>query len=256
MPTAGISIAVYALAALGAIAVFLAMPGGGSGRRVPAVVLGLAAIAGLLVLLARSAAGSAGDAVIFSMLTLLSVVGAVRVITHPKPVYAALYFVLVALASVGLILMVGAEFLGAALVIVYAGAILVTYVFVIMLAQQSPEQQQVIAGGPLDYDGVAREPALATVAGFLLMGALGGLLMNQPHATASPPGATTGNTLGLGAVLLTQYAVAVELAGVLLLVAIVGAIALARRAVEAEPRVVPAAPERPLGEAGRTVKPF
>jgi len=259
-PTAITNI-VYGLAALGAIAVYLAMPGAGPRRKTPAVLIGLAAVAWLLMLLARMSRGSAGDAVIFSILTLLSLVGSVRVVTHPRPVYSALYFVLVALASVGLIVMAGAEFLGAALVIVYAGAILVTYVFVIMLAQQSPAAQDAVSGGPLDYDGVAREPALATVAGFTLMAAVGSLIARplpevETAGDAAQAGDAIGNTVRLGAVLLTRYAVAVELAGVLLLVAIIGAIAMARRPVEPEPGWSPGSEEPPAGEIGRTVRPF
>ena len=57
---------------------------------------------------------------------------------HPRPVYSAVYFVLVVLATTGLCVLAAAEFLAAALVIVYGGAIMVTYIFVIMLAQQAP----------------------------------------------------------------------------------------------------------------------
>src|SRR5262245_33130545 len=64
------------------------------------------------------------------VLGLMALGGAVRVVTHSKPVYSALFFVLVVLSTAALVVMVGADFLGAALVIVYAGAILVTYVFV------------------------------------------------------------------------------------------------------------------------------
>ena len=96
--------------------------------------------------------------------------GALRVITHPRPVYAALYFILTVLASAGLFLLLSAEFMAFALVIVYAGAILITYLFVIMLATQAPEEghEEVLA----EYDTAAREPIAATVVGFVLLGAL------------------------------------------------------------------------------------
>ena len=64
--------------------------------------------------------------------TRLGVGSAIRVITHPHPVYAALYFILTIIAMAGLILLLSAEFMAFAVIIVYAGAILVTYLFVIM----------------------------------------------------------------------------------------------------------------------------
>ena len=84
----------------------------------------------------------AGSALFFGALTL----------THHKPVYAALWFALATLASCGLLLMQSAPFLAAATIIVYAGAIVVTFVFVIMLAQQA---------GTTGYDRRPRRPAIA-----------------------------------------------------------------------------------------------
>ena len=74
--------------------------------------------------------------------------GAVRVITHPRPVYSALYFVLTVFATAGLFILLWAEFMAAALVLIYAGAILVTYVFVIMLASSAvPDEPGTGAAG-------------------------------------------------------------------------------------------------------------
>ena len=75
-------------------------------------------------------------------------VGAIRVVTHPKPVYSALYFVLTVFASAGLFVLLWAEFMAAALVLIYAGAILVTYVFVIMLAAEAPPPGAAGRSGP------------------------------------------------------------------------------------------------------------
>jgi NADH-quinone oxidoreductase subunit J len=95
---------------------------------------------------------------------------ALRVITHPRPVYAALFFILTILSSCGLYLILSAEFMAFALVIVYAGAILITYLFVIMLATQAPSEEEldVLA----DYDVESRSPMAATIAGFVLMAGL------------------------------------------------------------------------------------
>ena len=124
----------------------------------------------------------------FYIFALISLGSALRVITHPKPVYAALYFVLTVIASAGLFVLLSAEFMAFALIIVYAGAILITYLFVIMLATQSPDEDEVEVLA--SYDTEAREPVVATIVGFLLLAVLttvmfGGVgqLMNPKPAT-------------------------------------------------------------------------
>ncbi|MEM9083239.1 MAG: NADH-quinone oxidoreductase subunit J, partial [Planctomycetota bacterium] len=99
---------------------------------------------------------------------------ALRVISHPKPVYAALYFILTILSSASLYIVAGAEFMGFALVIIYAGAILITYLFVIMLATQAPSEDQLEALSP--YDAYAREPIVSTLLGFTLIAVLTGTM--------------------------------------------------------------------------------
>jgi NADH-quinone oxidoreductase subunit J len=95
---------------------------------------------------------------VFATVALLA---AGRVVTHPVPTYSALYFALVVLSVAVLLVMQRAEFLAVALVIIYAGAILVTYAFVIMLAQQS---------GAAATDAQAREPMLAILVSFVVCG--------------------------------------------------------------------------------------
>lgn len=209
------------LVAMGGVGVYLALPRGRARVGRGALVLLLAAGA-ILIPLLSSTAGAGGRAGWFIGLSVIAVAGAIRMITHRRPVYSALYFVLVVVAVAGLVLLLGAEFLAAALVIIYAGAILVTYVFVIMLAQQS---------GEAVYDREAREPLLASAAGFVLLGILGSRLFG-PALEASrdadalvPPGDVT----WLGTQVLTRYAVGVEVAGLLLLASMVGAIVIARR---------------------------
>jgi NADH-quinone oxidoreductase subunit J len=108
-----------------------------------------------------------GPGVYFWIFAAIALVGALRVITHPRPVYAALYFVLTVFATAGLFILLWAEFMAAALVLIYAGAILVTYVFVIMLAASSTP------GGVArlsEHDALSREPLAASAVGFALMG--------------------------------------------------------------------------------------
>lgn len=92
-----------------------------------------------------------------------AVIGGVLLVTLPNPARAALSFVLVILSTCGLFLLLAAPFVMAATIIVYAGAIIVTFLFVLMLAQ---------AQGPSDADDRSREPLLSAVAGFALLAAI------------------------------------------------------------------------------------
>jgi NADH:ubiquinone oxidoreductase subunit 6 (subunit J) len=109
---------------------------------------------------------------IFSALSLLS--GGLLV-TQRNPARAALSFALVVLSTCGLFLLLAGPFLMAATTIIYAGAIVVTFLFVIMLAQQH---------GRSDADQRSREPLLSCVAGFVLLGALLYLLQASYASTA------------------------------------------------------------------------
>jgi NADH-quinone oxidoreductase subunit J len=124
----------------------------------------------------------------------VALAGATRMVTHPKPVFAALYFILVVIATAGMFLLLGAEFMAFSLVIVYAGAILITYMFVLMLAQQSPVEG---AGGDAWYDRMPREALSAVVVGFLMVAMLtdaffspgAQALRNETFTQSAEPGA-------------------------------------------------------------------
>lgn len=159
----------YVLLGLGGVGVCLALPR----KRVSPQALGgllAAAGAGLVVLVLTLGAGEHVPNLYFYIFSLIALGASLRVITHPRPVYAALYFILTILASAGLFVILSAEFVAFALVIVYAGAILITYLFVIMLATQAPtsEDHEIQA----EYDAVSREPVTATAVGFILLAVL------------------------------------------------------------------------------------
>ena len=159
----------------------------------------------------------------FAAFALIGLWGGVRVITHRRPVYSALYFLLVIVSVAVELVLLEAQFLAAALVIIYAGAILVTYLFVIMLAQQAEETA---------YDRQAREPLIGTLTGIVLLALIAArLLLPAPAAvSAAPAVAAEVDSVGyVGTHLLTHYVVGVEVAAILLLAAMVGAIAIARR---------------------------
>lgn len=209
------------LIALGGAGLYLALPGGRPRVGRAALVLLIGAGAALLALLFPMTSGGA-QVGWFSALALIGLIGALRMVTHKRPVYSALYFVLVVSSVTGLLVLSGAEFLAAALLIIYAGAILVTYVFVIMLAQQSE--------GAARYDRESRQPLLGVAAGFVLLAVVGAKLLGTPSAGAGDgAGPLAGKVAEVGQTLLTQYVIGVQVAGVLLLAAMVGAIAIARR---------------------------
>jgi NADH-quinone oxidoreductase subunit J len=165
-------IALYLICALGAGGIALALPrrsgskafeyGGGL---LVAVALGGAALA---LGLKASDAGNPMPNLFFYPFAIIGIGASVRMITHKRPVYSALYFIMTIIASCGMYILLSAEFMAFALIIIYAGAILITYLFVIMLATQAPTGD---GDDDLDdVDAVAREPMLASAIGFVLIG--------------------------------------------------------------------------------------
>jgi len=132
-----------------------------------------------------AAPSSETPGVFFYIFAAIALGSALRMITHRRPVYCALYFVLVVLSSAAMFLLLGAEFMAFALVIVYAGAILITYLFVLMLAQQSPTPEEEEAGGA-EYDRIPREPLAAVVVGFLLLAVLSDMIAGTTSNAARP----------------------------------------------------------------------
>jgi NADH-quinone oxidoreductase subunit J len=268
--TAAISpVLIFVLATVAAIGLMLLLPGR---REAPLRWIGgVAMTAAALIFAAYVARIAGGMGVYFWIFAAIAVFGAVRVITHPKPVYSALYFVLTVMASAGLFVLMWAEFMAAALVLIYAGAILVTYVFVIMLAAEAAPTTTSGAGGAMheqlaEHDAVSREPILASAIGFALLGivlfvifdraqpisrpgnnpfpptgvATGGFHLTDPAVSASPQPfeakqprgfVPVGGTQQLGDYLFNKQLVNLELAGLILTVAMVGAIVIARKRV-------------------------
>lgn len=117
------------------------------------------------------------ESLLFYSFAGIAILAGGMMITQNRPVHAALSFALVVLSTCGLFLLQAAPFLMAATIIVYAGAIVVTFLFVIMLAQQA---------GYSSADHRSREPFLASVAGTVLLGAL--LCLLQRAHTSSVEG--------------------------------------------------------------------
>jgi NADH-quinone oxidoreductase subunit J len=146
-------------------------------------------------------------------------------------VYSAIWFALTLLGTAGLFLYDGAQFLGVATIVVYAGAILVTFLFVLMLAQ--PE-------GQAFYDRLSWGALLSAVTGAVMVGVLTltlAAVFQNPNPEARPEARfdaadLSGDILArehmahLGSELFSKYLVGVEVAGTLLLVALVGTVAI------------------------------
>ena len=204
----------------------------------------------------------------FWIFAFIALAGAVRVVTHSKPVYAALYFVLTVFATAGLFILLSAEFMAVALVIIYAGAILITYVFVIMLASQATNPTTTSPPAS-SYDTVSRDPLIACAVGFVLMGVMIFVIFDKADGMIQPVGVTTsplnagakveGATQELGKYLFQNQTINLELAGLILTLSMVGAIVIARkRVISTEPvaRRGPAlevAPMTPLDDSPHSI---
>jgi NADH-quinone oxidoreductase subunit J len=233
------------LCVLAGVATVLLLPGRREAtiRKVGGAVL---VVVGLVfaALLFRAAAGQPSQSAnyYFWPFAVVAVGAAIRVITHPRPVYSALYFVLTTFATAGLYVLLWAEFMAAALILIYAGAILVTYVFVIMLAQQATSSEKAATALP-EYDAVSREPLVAATVGFALMAVLlfvildkaGPEIQRVPEVGAAAKLIAKGETTqSIGRHLFEYHLVNLELAGLILTLATIGAIVIARRRVNTE----------------------
>jgi NADH-quinone oxidoreductase subunit J len=160
---------------------------------------------------------------IFFAFAAVLLIAALRVITARNPVHAALYLVLAFFTATGIWLLLRAEFLAIALVVVYVGAVMVLFLFVVMMLDVNLERLR---------EGFWKNLPLAMVVGgvmaFEMVAVLAGRHFGSATRThAVPPGYS--NTKELGRVLYTQYVYAFEIAAVILLVAIIAAIALTLR---------------------------
>ena len=146
----------------------------------------------------------------------------VRVITARNPVHAALFLVLAFFTSAGIWLLLRAEFLAIALVVVYVGAVMVLFLFVVMMLDINLERVR---------EGFWRNLPVALVVGGVMVAEMFFVLANRIWGAGGPRRlpADYSNTKELGRVLYTQYAFAFEIAAVILLVAIIAAIALTLR---------------------------
>ena len=151
------------------------------------------------------------------------VFAALRVITTRNPVHAALWLVLCFFTAAGIWLLLRAEFLAITLVLVYVGAVMVLFLFVVMMLDINLERLR---------EGFWQYLPLGALVGVLMAAEMAAVLFGRWSGLALPPKALPpgySNTKELGRLIYTDYALAFEVAAVVLLVAIVAAISLTLR---------------------------
>jgi NADH-quinone oxidoreductase subunit J len=161
--------------------------------------------------------------VVFYLFAAVSVAAAVVVVVQKKAVYSALALIVCFGAMAGLFFQLGAQFIAAIQVIVYAGAIMVLFVFVIMLID--PESEAYPAGSLRHISFWAITLAVLLV--FLLVQAFPDFLGSAGGQTAGA--GPEGSVANIARALFTQYVIPFEVTSILILVAILGAIVLAKR---------------------------
>jgi NADH-quinone oxidoreductase subunit J len=160
---------------------------------------------------------------LFATLTLLC---GILVIANPftrSPVTSAMFLVLTIVSMAGLFVMLHAFFLAAVQILVYAGAVIVLFLFVIMLLDLKEEDRRTIkvAAG-----------VLALIAAGALAGVMVGVVRSSHVGVGLTPSNIEGSTLNLGARLFTNYALPFELISLVLLVAMMGTVLLSKKEIK------------------------
>lgn len=165
-------------------------------------------------------------ALVFYLFAFVAVASGVMVVTSRNPVHSVLFLILAFFNAAGLFVLMGAEFLAMILVVVYVGAVAVLFLFVVMMLDINFVELR---------QGFARYLPIGGLIGLVLLAELvlvAGVWTFAPEVTASaaapiPEGVT--NTEALGQVLYTHYVLPFQVAGLVLLVAMIGAIVLTLR---------------------------
>ena len=164
----------------------------------------------------------------FYFFSIVLLFAAFRVITSRNPVYAVLYLVLAFFQAAAIWLLLKAEFLAIALVLVYVGAVMVLFLFVVMMLDIKVDGLR---------EGFWKHFPLAAVVGVVIALEMAAVLMGGFRVTDEPQSAAVlgqasvelSNTRELGKILYSQYVYPLEIAGAILLVAMIAAIALTLR---------------------------
>jgi len=164
------------------------------------------------------------DIVVFTFLSIVCIVSAINILLQRNPIYSALSLVLTFIGLAGIYIQMHAEFIAVMQIVVYAGAIMVLFVFVIMLLNPKVEEKIPNRLAFLKYLGMPLVVLLAGTIGVKVFESF-----SEQGIELSTPGNLAFNTEAIGKLLYTRYALPFEVTSVLLLVAIVGAIVMAKK---------------------------
>jgi NADH-quinone oxidoreductase subunit J len=167
-------------------------------------------------------------ALCFYLFASVAVVSGVMVVTARNPVHAVLFLILAFFNSAGLFVLIGAEYLAMALVVVYVGAVAVLFLFVVMMLDVNFQE---LRAGAARYISIGAVVGLALLAelSLVLGGAAFGDAKVMGGALPTPPVDQVENVRALGQILYTDLFVLFQISGLILLVAMIGAIVLTLR---------------------------
>src|SRR6478736_1214925 len=161
--------------------------------------------------------------ILFYVLAALTLIFGALVVANPfsrNPITSAMFLVLTIISMAGLFVLLNAFFLAAVQVLVYAGAVMVLFLFVIMLLDLKEEERRKVK-------------LTGLVAGLVSVGAIGAIFVRSLLATNPgkdlPKPTAVGDTAALGKMLFTNYLLPFEIVSILLLVAMVGVILLSKK---------------------------
>ncbi len=161
---------------------------------------------------------------LFFLFASIAIASAIMMIAHRNPIYCALFLIVTLFALAGLFVLLNAPFIAAVHIIVYAGAIMVLFLFVIMLLDLKKDMAKERPSRLLQFSGILLAMILFVQLGFILKSGV-----VTPAAASAELGSRVGDTLAVGTLLFTDYLFPFEVASVLLLSAIIGSVILAKR---------------------------
>ena len=166
------------------------------------------------------------EQILFILFGAVSLIGAIAVISFRHPIYSALSLIVTFFAQAGLFVLLGAHFVAAVQVIVYAGAIMVLFLFVIMLLNLGTLSAQGAIGRKLKGLAIILGILFAAEGIYIAMNALNDTAVASAESRAA---AVTITTYDIGELLFSKYLLPFEITSLILLAALIGVIVLVKR---------------------------
>ncbi len=166
--------------------------------------------------------------IVFGVLSIFLLASALCVVSARNPVHSVLFLILAFFNAAGLFVLVGAEYLAMTLVVVYVGAVAVLFLFVVMMLNVNFEKLRAGFLSYLPLGGLVALIIFLEMAMMIYASVTSGTPVTQPQF-ATPLATELHNTKAIGMILYTDYFILFQLAGVILLIAMIGAIVLTLR---------------------------